>query len=110
MDNGVEYIDDLPLPTEMMKEELQVLGELFKHRKRLDQQCVNWAPHKPISKVTALEKRTVGSYVFNVEKVEDAPRPSFKKEIGSFLGLVGYYQPFIPKFAAVAKHSIRSYK
>ena len=55
-------------------------------------------------------RRTVGSYVFNVEKVEDAPRPSFKKEIGSFLGLVGYYQLFIPKFAAVAKHSIRSYK
>ena len=34
--------------------------------------------------------------------MKDAPRPTAKKEIRSFLGLVGYYQPFIPNFAAIA--------
>ncbi|KAK3775527.1 hypothetical protein RRG08_041309 [Elysia crispata] len=38
----------------------------------------------------------------DVEKVRDAPRPTTKKEIRSFLGLVGYYQPCIPNFAAIA--------
>ena len=34
--------------------------------------------------------------------MKDAPRPTTKKEIGSLLGLVGYCQPFIPNFAAIA--------
>ena len=34
--------------------------------------------------------------------MKDAPRPTTKKEIRYFLGLVGYYQPFIPNFAAIA--------
>ena len=34
--------------------------------------------------------------------MKDVPRPITKKEIRSFLGLVGYYQPFIPNFAAIA--------
>ena len=34
--------------------------------------------------------------------MRDAPRPTKKKEIRSFLGLVYYYQPFIPNFAAIA--------
>ena len=33
---------------------------------------------------------------------EGAPRPTTKKEIRSFLGLAGYYQDFIPSFAAIA--------
>ena len=35
-----------------------------------------------------------------MEKGKDAPRPSTKKEIRSFYGLVGYYQPLLPNFAA----------
>ena len=38
----------------------------------------------------------------NVQKMRDAPRPTTKKEIRSFLGLAGYYQDFIPNFAAIA--------
>ena len=38
----------------------------------------------------------------NVQKVKDALRPTVKKEIISFLGLVGYYQLFKPNFAAIA--------
>ena len=34
--------------------------------------------------------------------MRDAPRPTTKKEIKSFLGLAGYYQDFIPNFAAIA--------
>ena len=38
----------------------------------------------------------------NVQKMREARRPTTKKEVRSFLGLAGYYQDFIPNFAAIA--------
>ena len=35
-------------------------------------------------------------------KIRDAPRPTSKKQIRSFMGLAGYYRDFIPNFAALA--------
>ena len=44
----------------------------------------------------------IGLQDVNVQKMRDAPRPTTKKEIRSFLGLARYYQNFIPNFAAIA--------
>jgi hypothetical protein len=35
----------------------------------------------------------------NLDKVRDVPRPTSKKQVRSFLGLVGYYRDHIPMFA-----------
>ena len=37
-----------------------------------------------------------------VKAVREYPRPVVKKDVRSFLGLVGYYQRFIPQFSAIA--------
>ncbi|XP_078245873.1 uncharacterized protein LOC144587973 [Pogona vitticeps] len=37
-----------------------------------------------------------------IEAVRDWPRPNTKKKIKSFLGLVGYYRKFIPRFSEIA--------
>ena len=37
-----------------------------------------------------------------VSKVREAPRPTTKKQVRSFLGLVGFYRKFIPHFAEKA--------
>ena len=106
MDNVVNYIDDLLVHTKTWEEYLQVLEELLKRLKaanlvarptkcELGATQVDFLGHR-------LGRETVGLQDCNVEKVKDAPRPTTKKEIRSFLGLVGYHQPFIPNFAAIA--------
>src|SRR6218665_2365700 len=37
-----------------------------------------------------------------IEKIAEAVRPETKKQVRSYLGLVGYYQKFIPNFASIA--------
>ena len=38
----------------------------------------------------------------NLEKVWEIPRPTTKKQVRSFLGLVGYYRDHIPAFAEIS--------
>ena len=38
----------------------------------------------------------------NLEKVRNTPRPTTKKQVKSFLGLVGYYRDHIPAFAEIS--------
>ena len=37
-----------------------------------------------------------------MKTIQDWPRPTSKKQVKSFLGLVGYYQRLIPSFATLA--------
>ena len=49
-----------------------------------------------------LEEGLIDLHEDNVTKIRDAPRPTTKKQIRSFMGLAGYYRDFIPNFAALA--------
>ncbi len=37
-----------------------------------------------------------------IKAVQDYPRPTTKKGVRTFIGLVGYYRRFVPQFAATA--------
>ena len=49
-----------------------------------------------------LGRGTVTLHEENVAKIENAPRPRTKKEVRAFLGLLNYYNDFVPNFAAIA--------
>ena len=49
-----------------------------------------------------MEEELIGLHEDNVTKIRDAPRPTTKKRIRSFMGLAGYYRDFILNFAALA--------
>ena len=94
MDNAVGYIDDLLVHTKTWEEHLQFLEELFKRLKAANLVARPTKCELGATQVDFLGHRfgrgTVGPQDCNVEKVKDALRPTTKKEIRSFLGLVGY--------------------
>jgi hypothetical protein len=47
-------------------------------------------------------KGSISPQVSKVQKVIDALPPTTKKEVRSFLGLIGYYRRFIPNFSMIA--------
>ena len=105
--DGVEsYIDDILVHSRTWHEHMETLGELFK---RLKEAKLTIRPSKCVLGAEKVEflghwvgQGIVGLHGDNIQKIKDAPRPCSKKEVRSFLGLVGYYRDFIPNFAAIA--------
>ena len=106
LDNVEFYWDDILVHTRTWKEHIKVLQELFT---RLLAAGMTVRPTKCLSGVNTvdflghrLEEGLIGLHEDNVAKIRDAPRPTTKKQIRSFMGLAGYYRDFIPNFAALA--------
>ena len=106
LENVDSYIDDLIVYTEDWDTHIRVLDELMN---RLQQANLTARPTKCVFGAKSVE--FLGHQVGfdwirviddNLEKIRMAQRPTTKKEVRSFLGLVNYYRAHIPLFAAIS--------
>lgn len=106
MDNIDNFIDDIIIFTMTFVEHLNVLRVLLI---RLRNAHLTAKPGKCSIAYGSLE--CLGHFVGDdklkphpdkVRVIQEAPRPVTKKQVRSFLGLVGFYRKFIPNFACIA--------
>ena len=105
--NNVEsYIDDVLVHTATWHEHLLTLRELFQKIRNANLTVRPTKCTLATDKVDFIghniEGGTLGLQDANIHKIRDAPRPTTKKEVRSFLGLTGFYRAYIPNYATVA--------
>ena len=98
------YIDDIY--SDSWEEHLSTLKELFG---RLRRARITARPTKCLIGANRMEflGHQIGGDVItpssdNLKKVRKTPRPTTKRQVRSFLGLVGYYRDHIPAFAEIS--------
>ena len=100
------YIDDIVIYSDSWEDHIKTLKELFG---KLRKAKITARPTKCLLGASRMEflGHQVGGDVItpsrdNLEKVRNTPRPTTKKQVRSFLGLVGYYRDHIPAFAEIS--------
>ena len=100
------YVDDIVIYSDSWEDHIRTLKELFG---RLRKARITARPTKCLlgaSRMEFLGHQVGGDLITpsrdNLEKVRNTPRPTTKKQVRSFLGLVGYYRDHIPAFAEIS--------
>ena len=100
------YFDDTTVFSNSWQEHLSHLREVFTVISKANltirpSKCVIGAPEiEVVGHVVGNGK--IRTKIDKVKTIMDYPRPSTKKELRAFLGLIGYYRKFIKDFATVA--------
>ena len=106
MTNVDNFIDDIIVYTQSFQDHLSILRQLFLELRAANltakpSKCSLFYPEiKCLGHIVGNEKMTPNPD--KVSAIESASKPTTKKQLRSFLGLVGFYRKYIPNFALVA--------
>ncbi|XP_072172659.1 uncharacterized protein [Diadema setosum] len=102
----VHYIDDVLVYSKTWEEHVDDLRRVFQRLREAHLTARPSKCHLGCRSVEFLGHIVEGGRVKptpeKLAKVKSMPRPTTKREVRSFLGLVGYYRKFIPNMAAIA--------
>ena len=106
MENIDNFIDDVVVFTQSFSDHVSVLTELLH---RLRSANLTAKPSKCTIGYKKIEclghivgDENISPNLEKVEVIQNATRPETKKQLRSFLGLVGFYRKFVPNFSSVA--------
>ena len=104
--NVDSFVDDMWIFTETWKDHMTSLRQVLD---RLRSAKLTAKPSKCMIGYDSIEclghdivGQTVRPQEDKIQAIRDAPRPSTKRQIKSFLGLAGFYRRFIPNFSSIA--------
>ena len=106
MESIDNFLDDIIVFTKTWEEHLQVLRELFMRLRRAKltarpSKCsIGFRQLDCLGHVVGGDK--LQPHPDKVKSIEEAPRPVTKRQVRSFLGLIGFYRKFVPNFSEVA--------
>ena len=101
------YLDDIIIYSRSEKEHLEHLEEIFSRLKaaglklKLEKCCFFKKHIQYLGHLISAER--IQPLPEKLESIAKMPAPKNPKEVKQFLGLVGYYQKFVPRFADISR-------
>ena len=98
------YLDDIIIYSRSKKEHLEHLEEIFSRLKaaglklKLEKCCLFKKHIRHLISAEGIQPQPE-----KLESIAKMPAPRNPKEVKPFLGLVGYYRKFVPRFADISR-------